>query len=105
MQASEKRVLVTVAGADAPGITAHLTGIIAAAGAQLRDIEQVVVQGQLTLCFVVGVEPGAGYGSPVVKDLLFAAKELGLDLDFEVLDERPTRYPVLAELPNLGPAR
>jgi len=84
---SEKRVLVTVAGADAPGITAHLTGIMAAAGAQLRDIEQVVVQGQLTLCFVVGVEPGAGHGSPVVKDLLFAAKELGLDLDFEVLDE------------------
>src|SRR4051812_47315555 len=84
---SEKRVLVTVAGADAPGITAHLTGIMAAAGAQLRDIEQVVVQGQLTLCFVVGVEPGAGHGSPVVKDLLFAAKELGLELDFEVLDE------------------
>ncbi|HEU4578519.1 MAG TPA: phosphoserine phosphatase SerB [Polyangiaceae bacterium] len=84
---SEKRVLVTVAGADAPGITAQLIGIIASAGAQLRDIEQVVVQGQLTLCFVVGVEPGAGHGSPVVKDLLFAAKELGLDLDFEVLDE------------------
>jgi phosphoserine phosphatase len=90
---SEKRVLVTVAGADAPGITAHLTSIIAAAGAQLRDIEQVVVQGQLTLCFVVGVEPGAGHGSPVVKDLLFAAKELGLELDFEVLDEpAPSSY-------------
>jgi phosphoserine phosphatase len=87
----EKRVLVTVAGADAPGITATLAGIIAGAGAHLRDIEQVVVQGQLTLCLVVGVDSEQGHGSPVVKDLLFAAKELGLALDFEVLDEKPTQ--------------
>ena len=79
-----KRVLVTVAGSDAPGITASLTGIIAHNGAELLDIEQVVVQGQLTLCFVVG-----GEGSGVIKDLLFRAKELGLDLDFEVLDDKP----------------
>jgi phosphoserine phosphatase len=82
----EKQVLVTVAGPDSPGITASLAGIIANAGAHLRDIEQVVVRGQLTLCLVVGVAPEPGNGSPVVKDLLFAAKELGLDLDFEVLD-------------------
>ena len=89
MSWSEKRVLVTVAGADAPGIAATLVGIIAAAGAQLRDIEQVVVQGHLTLCLVVGVDREPSHGSPVVKDLLFAAKELGLDLDFEVLDDKP----------------
>jgi phosphoserine phosphatase len=86
----EKRVLVTVAGADAPGITAKLAGIISGAGAHLRDIEQVVLSGQLTLCLVVGVDPEQGHGSPVVKDLLFAAKELGLTLDFEVL-ETPQR--------------
>ncbi len=90
MPPQEKRVLVTVAGADATGITATLAGIIATAGAHLRDIEQVVVQGQLTLCMVVGVDSEQGHGSPVVKDLLFAAKELGLGLDFEVLDEEPT---------------
>jgi phosphoserine phosphatase len=89
MNPSEKRVLVTVAGSDAPGITATLTGLIASAGARLCDIEQVVVQGQLTLCFVVAVDPGHGHGSPVVKDLLFSAKELGLTLDFEVLDDTP----------------
>jgi phosphoserine phosphatase len=89
MLKSEKRVLVTVAGPDAPGITAKLTGIIAVAGAHLRDIEQVVVQGQLTLCLVVGVDEAEGHGSPVIRDLLFAAKELRLDLDFEVLEEKP----------------
>jgi phosphoserine phosphatase len=89
MAPTEKRVLVTVAGPDAPGITKTLAGIIAGAGAHLRDIEQVVLSGQLTLCLVVGVDPEHGHGSPVVKDLLFAAKELGLALDFEVLDEQP----------------
>ena len=89
MLPTEKRVLVTVAGPDAPGITKTLAGIISGAGAHLRDIEQVVLSGQLTLCLVVGVDPEHGHGSPVVKDLLFAAKELGLALDFEVLDEQP----------------
>lgn len=98
MQATEQRVLVTVAGPDAPGITATLASVIAVAGAQLLDIEQVVVQGQLTLCFVVGVDPEKGKGSPVVKDLLFTAKELGLDLDFEVLAERPAPVPELTSL-------
>lgn len=83
-----KRVLVTVAGSDAPGITANLTGIIAQANAQLLDIEQVVVQGQLTLCLVIAVPSEHGRGSTVIKDLLFAAKELGLELDFEILEDR-----------------
>ena len=57
MNSPEKRVLVTVAGADATGITATLAGIIDKAGAHLRDIEQVVLSGQLMLCLVVGVDP------------------------------------------------
>jgi phosphoserine phosphatase len=85
---SIKRILVTVAGDDTPGITSTLTGIIAQGGAQLLDVEQVVVQRHLTLCFVIGVDEAGVRGAPVVKDLLFAAKELGLDLDFEVLEDR-----------------
>ncbi len=81
-------VLVTVTGRDMPGITASLTGIIAAGECELLDIEQVVVQGQLTLCLLVGVDGGRARGAPVIKDLLFAAKELGMDLDFQVLEER-----------------
>ncbi len=95
---SHKRVLVTVAGGDAPGITATLTGIIASDGAQLLDIEQVVVQGQLTLCLVIGVPDSEGRGSTVIRDLLFAAKEIGLDLDFEVLGDKPAA----PQLPRLS---
>jgi phosphoserine phosphatase len=72
------RVLITVTGRDRAGITATLTGILAEQGATLHDIEQVVVQGQLTLCLLVGLS----HARDVLKELLFAAKELGLELDF-----------------------
>ncbi|MBT9555442.1 MAG: phosphoserine phosphatase SerB [Myxococcales bacterium] len=82
-----RQILVSVAGKDAPGITATLTGIIADASAALLDIEQVVVRGQATIMLLIGVEGEQTRGSPVVRDLLFAAKELGLELDFKVQDE------------------
>jgi phosphoserine phosphatase len=78
-EAAVDRVLVTVTGPDRTGVTATLTGILANEGAALFDIEQVVVQGQLTLCLLVGF-PG---NRDVLKELLFAAKELGMDLDFK----------------------
>jgi len=76
------QVLVTVTGPDQPGITAHLTGIIAATSAQLLDIEQVVVQGRLTLALLLALESDDG----LLKELLFAAKSLGVELDFAPVD-------------------
>ena len=73
------RVLITVTGRDRAGITATLTGILSEQGAALHDIEQVVVQGQLTLCLLVGLS----HARDVLKELLFAAKEMGLELDFK----------------------
>jgi len=77
--AANDRVLITVTGPDRTGVTATLTGILAEQGATLHDIEQVVVQGQLTLCLLVGLP----HTRDVLKELLFAAKELGMDLDFK----------------------
>jgi len=97
-----ERVLVTVTGPDTPGITAALTGVLAARSARLLDIEQVVVQGQLTLCLLVGLESAEKAGEPVLKDLLFTAKRMGLDLDFSVVSNedaagtRQIRYAVTA---------
>jgi phosphoserine phosphatase len=73
------RVLITVTGPDRTGVTATLTGILAQQGATLHDIEQVVVQGQLTLCLVVAVPETRD----VLKELLFAAKELDMEMDFK----------------------
>ena len=78
MTDTNDRVLITVTGRDRAGITATLTGILSEQGATLHDIEQVVVQGQLTLCLLVGLS----HARDVLKELLFTAKEMGLELDF-----------------------
>src|SRR3972149_2656328 len=81
-----RRVLVTVTGPDSAGLPARLTGVIAGSGAALLDIEQVVVQGQLILGLLVGVDDKPGSSEAVLKDLLFAAKTMGLDLQFTALE-------------------
>jgi phosphoserine phosphatase len=79
-----QRILVTVSGPDRAGITARLTGLLADSRVRLADIEQVVVAGHLTLCMVLDVDVD-GDGSGALKELLFAAKALDLELDFKVL--------------------
>jgi phosphoserine phosphatase len=100
-------VIVTVSGPDRPGITARLTGILVQMGAGLVDIEQVVVRNHLSLGMLISIRQDAG----VLKELLFAAKELGMSLDFHVVEEvkgtppKPApRYVVTAIGKNLGAA-
>ena len=104
---SKNRVLVTVTGPDRTGVTATLTGILAEQGAILHDIEQVVVQGQLTLCLLVGLP----HTRDVLKELLFAAKTLKMELDFQPVEGEPPvrpaevagrRYVITAIGPSLG---
>jgi phosphoserine phosphatase len=104
------RVLITVTGPDRTGVTATLTGILSQQGATLHDIEQVVVQGQLTLCLLVDVPETRD----VLKELLFSAKQLGMELDFKPVatadgEARPAatlnegrRYVITAIGPTLG---
>ncbi len=99
--APKQRVLVTLTGADSPGITAALADVVQESGANLFDIEQVVVHGQLILVLLLGFDPERN--DPVLKDLLFRAKELGLDLEFKVMDaaeelqvKPPRRYAITA---------
>lgn len=94
-----QQVLVTVTGADNPGITAALAAVVADRGASLLDIEQVVVHGQLILALLLGIS--GEQNELVLKDLLFEAKALGLSLEFKVLDEKvslvensPRRYAI-----------
>jgi phosphoserine phosphatase len=100
-------VIITVSGPDRPGITARITGILAEMGALLLDIEQVVVRGHLSLGMLIGIHEDRG----VLKELLFAAKELGMVLDFHPVADfeasRPrkmSRYVVTAIGKSLGAA-
>jgi phosphoserine phosphatase len=84
-----RSILLTVTGPDRPGITSTLTGILDESHARLIDIDQVVVRGVLTLCMVI--EPHAEMS--ILKELLFAAKELGVELDFKPVPDGPARVP------------
>ena len=86
-------VLISVTGQDRPGITAALTEIIAAAGVDILDMEQVVIQDLLSLSMVLEYREDGARSRPVLKDLLFRAKELGLDMNFRVLPSAEARRP------------
>jgi phosphoserine phosphatase len=99
-----RHVIITVSGPDRPGITARLTDILVQTRAQLLDIEQVVVQGHLSLGLLIRIRQDHG----TLKELLFAAKELGASLDFKPIDSAPSeertsnRYVVTAIGRKLG---
>ncbi|PLX82347.1 MAG: phosphoserine phosphatase SerB [Desulfuromonas sp.] len=84
-------ILITMTGPDRPGIIAAVTGQIAAAGARIRDIEQTVTHTLLSLSVIIDFPGGGSDQKPLIKELLFLAKELGLDLDFQVLAEEEYR--------------
>ncbi len=82
MDEHTRTILVRCTGRDRPGITAGLLGVLDAAGAELYDMEQVVVRGRLTLDLSIGL----GGSDDVLKELLFHGWEHDLQLDFEVVE-------------------
>jgi phosphoserine phosphatase len=78
-------ILIRVSGRDRPGITAALMDRLAAGGAEIFDVEQVVLRGRLTLGVLVDVPEGA----TTVKDVLFLGWERDLQVDFEIVEDQP----------------
>ncbi|MBI3543124.1 MAG: phosphoserine phosphatase SerB [Deltaproteobacteria bacterium] len=93
MQENEnKQVIVTVTGRDAPGITSGLTEILNREGVRLLDMEQAVTHGLLSLSLVIQFVGNGSADVAVLKDLLFKAKELGVNLDFTIVEgDAPAR--------------
>ena len=82
-------LLVTVTGRDAPGVTAGVVDVLAAHGARVVDVEQVVVHGRLLLGLAVAVDQGAGRG---LADALAAqAGRLGVEVELTPLSGAPER--------------
>lgn len=87
MKVKHDVILITVRGPDAPGITSKLTEVISEGkGVKILDIEQTVVHGKLLLSILLGFSRGSKTATPILKELLLAAKELGVGLDFEAFE-------------------
>ena len=74
-------LLVTVSGDDRPGVTSALFDAIADVGAQVLDLEQVVVRGHLTLAMLLA--PGAGADRRLERVVAEVAGQLGLTAQFQ----------------------
>jgi len=79
-------VLIRVTGPDHAGVTAGLMGVLADAGAQVQDIEQIVIRGQLTL----GVAVAVPEGRDLLRDVLLFGWDQGMEVDFDVVSSTPT---------------
>lgn len=101
-QSTQKKlvVLITVSGPDAPGITSELTRILAQSGGAILDIGQSVILGLLSLSILFEMEPEEAKNNSTLKDLLFKAKELGLKLDFQAIEEPQLKKLALTEKSN-----
>jgi phosphoserine phosphatase len=81
--------LITVSGPDHPGITSELMGLVSEYGHQIKDMGQAVTHGLLSLSFVIKIKSVDEQGhSPVIRELLFAAKDLGLELGYEEIEKK-----------------
>lgn len=86
---NEEILLLTARGKDLPGITAALTSVIAEdKKAKILDIEQIVVHKKLLLSILLAFPGKNGDKTPLLKNLLFAAKKIGIDLSFEVFEKK-----------------
>jgi phosphoserine phosphatase len=71
----EQTLRVTLSGDDRPGLTSALFDAIAEVGAEVLDLEQVVVRGQLTLAMLLAAGADTDRLEEVVRDV---AHSLGL---------------------------
>lgn len=89
-------ILFNISGADAPGVTASVTAILAQYQVDILDIGQSVIHDSLTLGILAEI-PAESASSAILKDVLFRVHELGLKVRFTPIDESEYRTWMLDE--------
>lgn len=78
-------ILINITGQDKPGLTSSLTNILAQYDVTILDIGQAVIHDYLSLGILVEI-PLEHSSSSILKDLLFKAHELGIQIRFSAID-------------------
>lgn len=86
MSKNREIVLLNISGSDQPGVTSKLTDILAQHNVNILDIGQAVIHDDLGLGILLEV-PETSESSPILKDLLFKAYEIGLNIKFTPIGE------------------
>jgi phosphoserine phosphatase len=86
MTKEKEIILLNISGNDKPGLTTQLTHILAQNSVTVLDIGQAVIHDDLGLGILFEV-PAKSESHPILKDLLFKAYELGLNVKFTPIKE------------------
>ena len=82
----EEQILISATGQDRPGLTAQITNILANYDATVLDIGQADIHATLSLGILIRIDDRSS--GQVMKELLFKANELGVNIGFSpVTDE------------------
>jgi phosphoserine phosphatase len=79
-------ILINVTGKDKPGLTASLTSILARYNVSILDIGQAVIHDYLSLGILIEI-PIEFKSSSILKDVLFEAHKLGIQIRFSPIEE------------------
>ncbi|MGN0283146.1 MAG: phosphoserine phosphatase SerB [Prevotella sp.] len=82
---NEEQILVGIAGQDRPGVTASMTEILAKYDATILDIGQADIHSTLSLGILFRIDERLS--GQVMKELLFKATELNINIDFKPIDD------------------
>ncbi len=81
----EEQILVSITGQDRPGLTASVMAILAKYDAQVLDIGQADIHSTLSLGILMRL--GEMHSGQVMKELLFKATELGVNIGFSPITD------------------
>ena len=81
----EEQILVGIAGQDRPGVTASVTEILAKYDAKILDIGQADIHSTLSLGILFRIDEKLS--GQVMKELLFKATELNINIDFKPVSD------------------
>ena len=89
--------VISITGRDRPGITSAFARILKESQVRILDVEQATLQDILALSFLVDLSSGRVTPQEALKDLLYQAKQMALNLDFrlfppEEMIVRQSRY-------------
>jgi phosphoserine phosphatase len=79
-------ILLNISGEDKPGVTSSLTTILSQYNVNILDIGQAVIHENLSLGILFEL-PYESESSPVLKDILFKAYEMGINVKFTPITE------------------
>ena len=81
----EEQILVSITGQDRPGLTASVMGILAKYEAKILDIGQADIHSTLSLGILIRIDET--HSGQVLKELLFKATELGVNIGFSPITD------------------